>query len=1406
MSLRPKTRRRMMIVAITALMAILLLGGFIVVRRGQVKAETAAYRSEGIAAYEQEDWPGTIESLGKYIGRQKGDAEAHYYFADARRHLPLKQAAHLVEAIRHLQAALNVRPDYIEAQDLQLKLLSAVRLHNETLELTDTILARDPKNVDALRARAMALAGLRRFEDAQATLADLFAVDADNFAGRVLELQIMRAMETDPQQIIDHAAALREKHAGDPAYEALQVQAYLLVGRRDEAMPHLSAAVAGKPTDEQVAGMLINLCDSVGQFDSSIAVLRGVVAASDKQEHRTSLAQRLFEIRRVDEAIPYLPQTPLDQQLTDVLALRAMCLLDAGRADDAAPVLGELQKRADELEETPLAGNAIDYAPDIWVPLLAKWDDDADSPMPELIPIAQSGIERQPGNVYFQHMLARSYASVGESQLAIKTWAQLIPQRRSWVVPYVELSRQLLGRGGAREAMATAKFAYGMAPQWPEAQIAYLAARSAVLPINADDSPEQLLADVDKFLADHPDNTLALAIKVQTLVRLERKADAADAIRMALVRVEDEPTLLQLAAISEANDLGVKPDCLDRIKRVHGNTPMLALQQALVRRAEEKMTAEQVLAAFDQQMTASDHPDQFEWLLARARLMDALGNAQAVDAWRKLFDQHADDLRAARAVMQSRVAWSDRELIDRAIGKMREATGDRGVTWRMAKARWILRGQYQESELAACNVMLSDLIGLMPNAVEPRLLKARCLQLLGETNSAREQLELSVNLQPNNPGLKIDLARLQIETGDRNQATQTLIDVVGAARRLTPEQRSSVASMFMQLGESDRVIELITQVDPSERLTGEDLLLAQAYLGQGKLDEAEPIINRLYDKSADPLTIQLSAELLARQGKTEQAKARIAELNNVNADEALKNLLNAEFAQRYADPTESHDFLLQAAKASPKSPLVWAKLLAYELRADLVDEALAHAAEAKEQLVAPSQGILALVDKAQIIRQFATDPMRRSLAASLVESPGNADAAMALIELLHNAEQNEQPIDAFLAALQQYVDQHSGYLQGQLLTAEIFARTGRMADAAALALRATEAFPDAVAPARMAAQILAASGRFDEAIGMARRWRDRSPTQTLPADQFIAEVSLRLNQPRQAIEVLQPYVDDLVADPETNARAVALQASALARVGQYDQVEKMFDPLLARNPGWKKAWIDLATRQVADQTVAARWLDKVRPTIAKEDLRNRLALTDAYFAIGRRTDRQDLIGMSESLLLKLADDFPESGDVTLMQAIRYELAGDRDKAAAAYRRTLELVPNQPVASNNLAMTIVDRGGDLDEAARLVDAIIEQSPNVAAFHDTAAQVAAKKGDLPTAIEHLQTATSLEPQSLEWQVNLAEVMVQADRADEARQIVEGMEGIDLDDRRLTPAVREKLQSLRDRFGEELVTPAP
>jgi len=170
------------------------------------------------------------------------------------------------------------------------------------------------------------------------------------------------------------------------------------------------------------------------------------------------------------------------------------------------------------------------------------------------------------------------------------------------------------------------------------------------------------------------------------------------------------------------------------------------------------------------------------------------------------------------------------------------------------------------------------------------------------------------------------------------------------------------------------------------------------------------------------------------------------------------------------------------------------------------------------------------------------------------------------------------------------------------------------------------------------------------------------------------------------------------------------------------------------------------------------------------------------------------------------------------------VVSDADEFVTAHREKLERYADDPAAESRLVIRptkwnaqwrlnkaiekvgAVAKTGDLTEAAALIGAIIEKSPNVAAFHDTAAQVAAKQGNLPSAIEHLEKAVELEPDSVEWRVNLAEIMVQADKLDEARQLVERMDNVDLNDRRISPAVREKLQALRDRFAEELVTPAP
>jgi len=1395
MSLRPKTRRRMTIVAVVGLTIVLLLTGLVAWRRSQVKVDAAAMRAQGVAAYEQEDWDKALQSLSSYIGRVNDDAEAHYYFADVRRRIPMRGGKHIIESIAHLRRGLAIDPGHVASQDLLLELLPIARMHTETLELTDRLLTRDPDHVKALKARARALAGLRRFEDAQAAVERLTALQPDDIEARMLELQLMRALGADDQAIIGHAEQLRRNKPDDPTFKLVQAQGHMITGQRDQVTRWVESAARDKPTDPAVVSVLANFADTVGQFDLSLEALRRLTDQDGESGIRSRLARRLWELRRPAEALDYLPDENPAEQNADVLAVHALALIDAGRTDEAAPIVAELRKRAEQLEAEPLGDDEIDHAPDLWLMLIENWEAGVDAPAPQLVELGRRGRVRQPGNPYFRHALARGYASVGEGELAIKGWTEAIRMRRSWVVPYLELSRQLLNRGAAGEALALVRIATDASPDWLEAKLLELAARAATAAANPNDSPEQLLADVEAVIEQHPDEMLPRAIQAQVLVLLERKDAAAEAVRSAIEQTEAEDVLLRLASVSARHDLGVEQACLERIERLHGVTPSLALQRSMRQLGGQDKTFDETLAQFDRMRADAEHPGRLEWLLARARLLEAAGDDRAADAWAALLEQHPDNVRAAKAVIESNVAWNDRDLVDRAIQQVRQASGDDGIAWRLARARWILNGEPDDAELAACNTMLNDLAGEIPNSPEPHLLLAQCLVMLDQPIAARGELELAANLSPNRPSIRLDLARLQLRTGDRNAAVATLGALAANADQLNPAQRSTVVAMLSQLGEADHVIGLLGGLEPQQMLPAEQALLAQTYMRQDRLDEAEPIVRRLLERSVDPLSVQMSAELLARRGKLDEAQQALDRLDETEAEEGLKQLLRAEFAQRFGSAEAGYAHLQEAARQSPDSPLVWRQLVSFEIRTGRFEEAIAHAGQAVDALETAPRGLSVLVAQAETIGKFAGDPVMRGVIAAMVEAADNVEPAMALLDLLDQADAERRSFESVGADLLAYIDQYPGFLPGQLAVAEYLARFGRVGDAASVAMRATEAFPASAQPAQVAARLLAAAGRADEAIGVARQWRARQPSNPFPADLFIAELQLGLNQPRQTLDRLVPYAERIDAAPEAHAAAVTVRAAAQARLGRYERVEQTFTPLLEVNGRWASVWLNLTMRHVADREVMARWLAAIEAKAPADDRQTRLTLSEAFYALGQQTARLDLVDKADAMLDRIAADFPQDAGVALTGAIRHERAGRNAEAEAAYRRTLELDANQPIAANNLAMVYVNRGENLDEAVRLIESAIEQQPTVAAYHDTAALAEAARGNFDAAVQHLREAVKLQPQSLEWQVNLADVLVQADQTEQARDLIEQLQTVDVTNPRIPERLRNKLATLRE-----------
>jgi tetratricopeptide (TPR) repeat protein len=80
-----------------------------------------------------------------------------------------------------------------------------------------------------------------------------------------------------------------------------------------------------------------------------------------------------------------------------------------------------------------------------------------------------------------------------------------------------------------------------------------------------------------------------------------------------------------------------------------------------------------------------------------------------------------------------------------------------------------------------------------------------------------------------------------------------------------------------------------------------------------------------------------------------------------------------------------------------------------------------------------------------------------------------------------------------------------------------------------------------------------------------------------------------------------------------------------------------------------------------------------------------------------------------------------------------------DAAAENYRKALEIDPNATVAANNLAWLYATQGkGNLDDAVRLAQGVVQRFPDAPGFADTLGWVYYKKGLHQAAVEQLQKA--------------------------------------------------------------------
>lgn len=213
------------------------------------------------------------------------------------------------------------------------------------------------------------------------------------------------------------------------------------------------------------------------------------------------------------------------------------------------------------------------------------------------------------------------------------------------------------------------------------------------------------------------------------------------------------------------------------------------------------------------------------------------------------------------------------------------------------------------------------------------------------------------------------------------------------------------------------------------------------------------------------------------------------------------------------------------------------------------------------------------------------------------------------------------------------------------------------------------------------------------------------------------------------------------ADKQAQLLLVKLHVSA----GEFESAEQLLEELEERNPGNH----ELLLAKVA--VIKAGKGNKAALNFLNDNWSQNLPPKAGFvlYRLARASGDVDLEGVFERWLsiTNEVDAFP----YTVMGQWYQGAGGQFEKAVEFYSKALEINPKQPVVLNNLAWMLKDT--DLDKAVKFAKQAAEIAPKSSAVLDTYGWLLHLKGNKKEAVNQLEKALNLTPDSKEIAEHLA-----------------------------------------------------
>jgi tetratricopeptide (TPR) repeat protein len=231
----------------------------------------------------------------------------------------------------------------------------------------------------------------------------------------------------------------------------------------------------------------------------------------------------------------------------------------------------------------------------------------------------------------------------------------------------------------------------------------------------------------------------------------------------------------------------------------------------------------------------------------------------------------------------------------------------------------------------------------------------------------------------------------------------------------------------------------------------------------------------------------------------------------------------------------------------------------------------------------------------------------------------------------------------------------------------------------------------------------------------------------------LAVVSTLENKPDEAAS----FFESSLKIDGTNFNALKGMIALYARRNEIDKAHGRIDQVLSANPNnaslhFLKAQVYGIQRNVDGAEAELRKTLEIDP--------NYIAAYSALGTLFINSKQEDRAIAEYKKILELRPDNPSAYTVIGMLE---DGRKNYDAAVDNYRKALAQDQNAVIAANNLAWLYADGGkGNLDEAVRLAQGVVQKNPNVAGFVDTLGWVYFKKGLYAAAVEQLQKAVALD----------------------------------------------------------------